>query len=81
MPKGKGYSLEKDIESFDKKKKATAKYGAARQARMKKKAAAKPEENWATRLKRKVKMMLQGEKYKAPKKNSPKKNNPKRGGY
>lgn len=60
MPKGKGYNLEKDIEGLGARhKKPRAKL----KARMKKK-----EEDWVERLKRNVKMLLQGSSYKVPKK-------------
>jgi len=65
------YSVEKDLEQMDRRKKAVAKTGKKRQdkiAAKKKKAKKKPEENWATRLKTSVQMLLQGENYKAPKK-------------
>ena len=58
----KGYSVEKDIESLGKRhKKAASKL----QGKKKK---AKPQEDWVDRLKRNVKMLLKGKKYKAPKK-------------
>ena len=58
MPKGKGYNLEKDIEHLQTRHKKAA-------AKLKPK---KKEEDWVERLKRNVKMLLQGSKYKVPKK-------------
>ncbi len=69
MPKGKGYSLEKDIEHLGKRHEKA-------RAKLKPK---KKKEDWVARLKRQVQMMLQGKHYKVPKK---KKNNPsKKAGY
>jgi hypothetical protein len=64
---GKGYSLEKDIESLGKRGR---KKGAKKRAANKKfkEGKGKEKENWASKLKRNVQMLLKGSKYKAPKK-------------
>lgn len=59
MPKGKGYNLEKDIEYLQTRHKKAA-------AKLKPKAKKKKKEDWVTRLKRQVQMLLQGEKYQSP---------------
>lgn len=58
MPKGKSYSLEKDIEQLGKRH-------IEPRARIKAKKK-KKKEDWVTRLKRQVQMLLQGEKYRSP---------------
>ncbi len=65
------YSVEKDLENMDRKKKAIAKSGKKRQdkiaAKKKGKKKKKPaEDNWATRLKTSVQMLLKGEDYVSP---------------
>jgi len=62
------YSVEKDLEQMDKRKKRVAKSGRKRQDKIAEKEKAKEKENWAQKLKRSVQMILQGENYKVPKK-------------
>ncbi len=72
-------SVEKLVESYDKKHKATTKkIDASRKA----KAKPKKEEDWVSRLKRNVQMLLKGKKYQSPAMKKKKKNNPHKGaGY
>jgi hypothetical protein len=68
----KGYDLEKDIESLGKRGR---KKGAKKRAANKKfkEGQVKAKENWASKLKRNVQMLLKGKNYKVPAKKKKKK--------